>query len=69
VNLLGRNARVDKIARLQHTRWIFYDDRGLLIAQRAFTLDQLQRNPHLVPVFHEGDTWVFSIRLGQAPGA
>jgi hypothetical protein len=60
---LGHNARADDVARRYHTRWIFFDRHGFVLARRVMSLPGLQHNPHLTAVFHEGGTWVFRIDL------
>jgi hypothetical protein len=60
---LGRDPRVDNLARRYHTRWIWYDRRVLPISHRIMNLAALRRNPNLSTVFHEGGTWIFRVRL------
>ena len=66
---LGRDTRVDDLARHYHTRWVYFDTHRLLLGRGTMSLAALQQNPSLTEVFHEGGTWVFRIDLSEPSGA
>ena len=62
---LGRDAKVDVLARRYQTRWVFFDTHRFLLGRRVMRLADLQQNAHLTAAFHEGATWVFRIDLPE----
>ncbi len=61
IEVIGHSRRAERLARRYRTKWVFYD-RHVFHAPEVMSLGALQANPNLVPVFHEGSTYVFRIR-------
>jgi hypothetical protein len=61
LQLVGRDSRVDSLARHYHARWVFFDAKVIAVAPRTLSLRVLQENPSMTPVFHDHGTWVFRI--------
>jgi hypothetical protein len=58
---LGRNPRVDQLARRYRARWVYADERSLTIFRNTLNVGELLRNSHLRLAFHQGPVYVFAL--------
>jgi hypothetical protein len=58
---LGRNLRVDQLARRYRARWVYADERSLTIFRNTLNVGALLRNSHLRLAFHQGPVYVFAL--------
>jgi hypothetical protein len=66
---LGRDPRVDALARRYRTRWIFLDAHASPFFKPVMNRAALLRNPRVTVAFHDGRTWVLRVDLDGLPGA